>query len=101
MARPWAEIDEDWKRKEERALAQRAANAAAREDRPLPYPSPFSALGPTKLCQVVGDPLYGSEITGRRLGDGLRPQCAPLAGSRRRHIALGSRPPAGGTSGPQ
>ena len=29
MNRPWAEIDEDWKRKEERALAQRAANAAA------------------------------------------------------------------------
>ncbi len=50
MARPWAEIDDDWKRKEERALTQRAANAAAaREGRPLPYPSPFSALGPAKL----------------------------------------------------
>ncbi len=51
MDRPWAEIDEDWKRKEERALAQRAANAAAlREGRPVPYPSPFSALGPAKLA---------------------------------------------------
>ncbi len=50
MAKPWAEIDEDWKRKEERALAQRAANeAAAREGRPLPYPNPWDTLDPTKL----------------------------------------------------
>ncbi len=50
MARPWAEIDEDWKRKEERALAQRAANAAAvREGKPLPYPNPWDSLDPTKL----------------------------------------------------
>lgn len=50
MARPWAEIDEDWKRKEERAIAQRAANAAAaREGRPLPDLNPFSTLGPSKL----------------------------------------------------
>ena len=50
MDRPWAEIDDDWKRKEERALAQRAANAAAaREGRPVPYPNPFHALGPSKL----------------------------------------------------
>ena len=50
MAKLWAEIDEDWKRKEERALAQRAANAAAaREGRPLPYPSPWDVLDPTKL----------------------------------------------------
>ncbi len=50
MARPWAEIDEDWKRKEERALAQRAANAAAMcEGKPPPYPNPLSASGPAKL----------------------------------------------------
>ncbi len=50
MARPWAEIDEDWKRKEERALAQRAANAAAsRARQPLPYPNRWDALDPTKL----------------------------------------------------
>ena len=48
--KPWAEIDEDWKRKEERALAQRQANvAAAREGKPLPYPSPWDRLDPTKL----------------------------------------------------
>ncbi len=46
----WAEINEDWKRKEERALAQRAANAAAaREGKPAPYPNPFAALDPTKV----------------------------------------------------
>jgi hypothetical protein len=46
----WAEIDEDWRRKEERALAQRAANQkAAREGKPLPYPNPFDRLDPTKL----------------------------------------------------
>lgn len=50
MARPWAEIDEEWKRKEERSSAQRAANAAAtREGRPLPYPNPWDTLDPTKL----------------------------------------------------
>ena len=50
MDRPWAEIDDDWKRKEERALAQRAANdAAAREGKPLPYPNPWDILDPTKL----------------------------------------------------
>ncbi len=48
--KPWAEIDEDWKRKEERALAQRSANAAAaREGKAAPYPNPFQALGPAKL----------------------------------------------------
>ncbi len=48
--KPWAEIDEDWKRKEERALAQRAANAAAaREGRLLPHPSPWDTLDPTKV----------------------------------------------------
>ena len=46
----WAEIDEDWKRKEERALAQRAANAAAvDEGRPVPYPNPFASADPTKV----------------------------------------------------
>lgn len=50
MARLWAEIDEDWKRREDRALAQRAANAAAaREGEPLPYPNPWDSLDPTKL----------------------------------------------------
>ena len=46
----WAEIDEDWRRKEQRALAQREANAAAaREGKPLPYPSPWDRLDPTKV----------------------------------------------------
>ncbi len=59
MARPWAEIDEDWKRKEERALAQRAANAAAaREGRPLPYPNPWDALDPTKLPRDATSETY-------------------------------------------
>ena len=50
MALVWAEIDEDWKRKEERAMAQRAANvAASREGRPLPYPNPFDVWDPTKV----------------------------------------------------
>jgi len=46
----WAEIDDDWRRKEERAMAQRAANAtAAREGRPAPFPNPFLFWDPTKL----------------------------------------------------
>ena len=46
----WADIDDDWRRKEERSVARRAANAAAdREGRPLPYPNPWDALDPTKL----------------------------------------------------
>jgi len=46
----WAEIDEDWRRKEERAMAQRAANLEAqREGRPLPYPNLWDQLDPTKL----------------------------------------------------
>lgn len=46
----WAEIDEDWRRKEERAMAQREANAAAvGEGRPLPYPNPWDAVDPTKV----------------------------------------------------
>lgn len=46
----WAEIDEGWRRKEERALAQRAANDQAwREGRPQPYPNPFEVLDPTKV----------------------------------------------------
>ncbi len=50
MPRLWAEIDEDWKRKEDRALAQRAANEAAiREGKPVPYPNPWDTLDPTKL----------------------------------------------------
>jgi len=46
----WAEIDDDWRRKEERAMAQRAANAAAdREGNPLPFPNPWDEADPTKL----------------------------------------------------
>ncbi len=46
----WAEIDEDWRRKEEKALAQRAANAAAEAaGRPAPYPNPLGSLDPTKV----------------------------------------------------
>jgi hypothetical protein len=52
----WAEIDEDWKRKEERALAQRAANAAAvREGKPVPYPNPLAAFDPTKVPADASD----------------------------------------------
>lgn len=59
MDRPWAEIDEDWKRKEERALAQRAANVAAgREGKPLPYPSPWDTLDPTKLPRDAPPEAY-------------------------------------------
>ncbi len=59
MERPWAEIDEDWKRKEERALAQRAANAAAaRDGRPLPYPNPWDVLDPTKLPRDASPEAY-------------------------------------------
>lgn len=48
--KPWAEIDEDWRQKEKRASAQRAANLrAVRDGRPLPYPNPFDRLDPTKL----------------------------------------------------
>ncbi len=47
---PWAELDPDWKRKEERALAQREANAAAaRAGQPIPFPNFFSLVDPTKL----------------------------------------------------
>ncbi len=59
MARPWAEIDDDWRRKEERALAQRAANAAAaRDGRPLPYPNPFGSAGPAKLPRDASPEEY-------------------------------------------
>lgn len=52
----WAEIDEDWRRKEERAKAQRQANAAAlREGRPAPYPNPFLFWDPTKLTREVAE----------------------------------------------
>lgn len=72
MSRPWAEIDEDWKRKEGRALAQRAANdAAAREGRPLPYPNPWDTLDPTKL------PHDASREAHRRRYLELRRLCPP------------------------
>ena len=59
MARLWAEIDVDWKRKEARARAQREANAAAaREGRPLPHPNPWDALDPTKLAPDASREAY-------------------------------------------
>ncbi len=59
MVRLWAEIDEDWKRKEDRARAQRAANAAAaREGRVLPYPNPWETLDPTKLPRDASREAY-------------------------------------------
>ena len=46
----WTEMDEDWRRKEECAMAQRAANAAAvAAGEPAPFVNPFLALDPTKL----------------------------------------------------
>ncbi len=76
MARPWAEIDEDWKRKEERALAQRAANAAAaREGRPLPFPSPWDALDPTKVPRGATREAYRqSFLEFRKLCPPFRPK---------------------------
>ena len=46
----WADIDEDWRAKEERAMAQRRANEEAeRQGLPLPYVNPFFLLDPTKV----------------------------------------------------
>lgn len=46
----WAELDDDWRRKEERAATQRVANMEAiREGRPLPYPNSWDELDPTKV----------------------------------------------------
>ncbi len=59
MEKPWAEIDDDWRRKEERALVQRAANAAAaRKGEPLPYPNPLGTIGPTKLSREATPEEY-------------------------------------------
>lgn len=47
MPQLWAELDEDWKRKEERAIEQRRANAeAVREGREMPFVNPFLELIP-------------------------------------------------------
>ena len=54
--RPWAEIDEAWRRKEERAMEQRAANAAAlREGRPAPYVSFLAKHDPTKVDENASE----------------------------------------------
>ncbi len=59
----WAETDVDWKRKEERALAQRAANAAAiREGKPVPYPNPFMAWDPTKVPRDASPEEYRASL---------------------------------------
>ena len=59
----WAEIDEDWKRKEERALAQRAANlAAVRDGKPAPYPNPFMAWDPTKVPRGASPAEYRASL---------------------------------------
>lgn len=47
----WAELDEDWARKEARAEQERAANLAAElAGEPLPYPNLWDQLDPTKLA---------------------------------------------------
>lgn len=59
MTTRWADIDADWKRKEERALAQRAANAAAvGTGEPLPFPNPWDVLDPTKLPRDAPPEAY-------------------------------------------
>lgn len=59
----WAEIDEDWRRKEERALAQRAANAAAiRQGKPAPYPNPFAVWDPTKVPRDASPAQYRASV---------------------------------------
>ncbi len=59
----WAEIDEDWKRKEARALAQRAANlAATRAGKPVPYPNPFMAWDPTKVPRDASPAEYRASL---------------------------------------
>lgn len=73
----WAELDEDWRRKEERALEQRAANAAAaRAGRPLPFPNPWDTLDPTKLPRDASEAARLERITE------LRKICKPR---RKRH----------------
>ncbi len=74
--KPWAEIDEDWKRKEERALAQRSANAAAaREGRPLPHPGPWDTLDPTKVpADAAPEEVHRSYLEFCRLCPPARPR---------------------------
>lgn len=61
--KPWAEIDDDWKRKEDRALAQRQGNAAAvREGKPVPYPNPFMALDTTKVARSASATDYQQSL---------------------------------------
>ena len=62
-ARFWAEIDEDWKRREDRALAQRAANmTATREGKPVPYPNPFMSWDPTKVPRNASPSEYLASV---------------------------------------
>jgi hypothetical protein len=73
--RLWAEIDEDWKRKEECALAQRATNAVAlREGGPVPYPNPFAALNP--IAERNGDD--SPEATSRAFSASWRMRASSL-----------------------
>lgn len=45
----WAQLDENWRAKEERAQRERAANLEAlQEGRPAPYANPFWQLDRTK-----------------------------------------------------
>ncbi len=76
MDRPWAEIDEDWRRKEERALAQRAANvAASREGRPQPYPNPWDVLDPTKVPRDASPEAFRrSYVEFRKICPPFRPK---------------------------
>ncbi len=63
VERLWAEIDEDWKRKERRALAQRAANLAAlREGKSVPFPNPFMAWDPTKAPRDASPSEYRASV---------------------------------------
>ena len=56
----WADVDEDWRAKEERALEQRRANEEAeRLGLPQPYVNAFWLLDPTK----VGPDATPEEIT--------------------------------------
>ncbi len=74
MERRWAEIDDDWRRKEERAIGQREANAAAaRGGRLLPFPNPFDRWDPTKLSPEEADDPEAILRRHRRLRKICRP----------------------------
>lgn len=79
-ARLWAEIDDDWKRKEERALAQRAANAAAaREGRPLPCRNPLVGFDRDKLSPDASTEEYHQwYLRRRKICRAPKPQRHPI-----------------------